>query len=143
MCCSRDAEANDMIHMGSDHRSVKKKISTAESTKSQDEKTRSGGANMFEERYAELERKIKHEAETAATAQKPKMTLLEQAEGGVVAEIEAAHQLNDDANAAVAVLAQADGIADAAAARHSNEDANAAAAHNRDANTAAHPESEK
>ena len=57
MCCSRDAEANDMIHMGSDHRSVmaqsvitaskkevsqkkhsgKKKMPKAESAKSQDE----------------------------------------------------------------------------------------------------------
>ena len=56
LCCSRDAEANDMIHTGSDHTSVmaqfvitaskkevspkthseKKNISTAESTKSQD-----------------------------------------------------------------------------------------------------------
>ena len=95
MYCIRDAEANDTTHMGSDHRSVmaqfvitepkkevaqkthiaKKKTKTAESTKSQDdEKTWSDEANKFEERYAELERKIKHEAEIAATTQKPKMT---------------------------------------------------------------------
>ena len=57
MCCSRDAGANDMIHMGSDHISVmaqfvitaskkevsqkthseKKKIPTLESTMSQDD----------------------------------------------------------------------------------------------------------
>ena len=70
MCCSRDAEANDMIHMGSDQRSVKaqfcgysieersltkkhsekKKIPTAQSTKCQDDE----------------QRKIKHEAETGS-----------------------------------------------------------------------------
>ena len=76
MYCTRDAEANDMIHMGSDHRSVmaqfeitapkkevsqkthiaKKKMKTAGNTKSQsDEKMRSGEANKIEERYAELE----------------------------------------------------------------------------------------
>ena len=85
MCCSRDAEAIDMIHMGSDHRSVvaqfaiaaskkevphkthieNKKIPTAESTSQDGEKMRSGEATMFEERYAELEREIKHEAGTA------------------------------------------------------------------------------
>ena len=95
---------------------------------------RSGEANMFEERCAELERKIKHEAETAASEQKPNMTesstLLEQAEGGVVAEVAAAHHLNEGAKAARAVLKQADGrlVADAEAAHHSNEDANAAVA---------------
>ena len=94
MCCSRDAEANDTIHMGSDQRSVmaqfvitapkkevsqnshivKKKIITAESTKSQDDaKTRSDEANKFEECHAELERTNQHEAEIAATTQKPKM----------------------------------------------------------------------
>ena len=76
--CSRDAEANDMIHMGSDHRSVmaqfvitapKKEVSQkthiakknflADSTKSQNDKKkpRSDEAIKFEERYAELERK--------------------------------------------------------------------------------------
>ena len=46
---------------------------------------------MFEKRYAELERKIKHGAETAATAQKSKMTesstMSEKAEGGVIAKV--------------------------------------------------------
>ena len=87
--CSRASEANDMIHMihmGSDHRSVmaqfvitapknevsqkthcdQKKIKTAENTKSQrHDKTRSGEAIKFEERYAELERKIKYKTEIA------------------------------------------------------------------------------
>ena len=87
--CNRDAEANDMVDMGSDHRSVmghsvitapkkevsqkthcdKTKMKTAENTTSQsDDKTRSGEAIKFEERYAELERKIKHKAEIASTA---------------------------------------------------------------------------
>ena len=106
ICCSRDAEANDMVHMESDHRSAVAHYRTAkrrkaESTKSQDDgKMRSGEAYMFEERYAELERKFKHAAETATTAQKPKMTesstILEQAEGGVVAEVAAAHHFNED-----------------------------------------------
>ena len=76
--CSRDADANNMIHMGSDHGSVlaqfditapknevsqkthcdKTKMKTAEGTTSQsDDKTRSGEAIKFEKRYAELERK--------------------------------------------------------------------------------------
>ena len=100
---------------------------------------------MFEERYAELERKNKHEAETAATAQKPKMTesstMLEQAEGSVVAEAEAAHHSNEDANAAAASMKQAEGslFAEVAATHNLGEDASAAAAHNlgEDANIAA------
>ena len=105
MYCSRDVEANDMIHMGSDHTNVmaqfvitapkkevskkthiaRKKVSTAESTKSQDEvNMRSDESIKFEERYAELERKIKNEAEIAATTQNPKMieslTMSQQAE---------------------------------------------------------------
>ena len=87
MCCSRDAEASDMIHMGSDHRSVmaqfvitashfeeKENTNSREPIESRRRKIRSGEANMFEEHHAELERKIKQEAETAATAQKPKVT---------------------------------------------------------------------
>ena len=87
LLCSRDVEANDMIHMGSDQRSVmaqfiitatkeishcdKTKMKTKENTKSQsDDKTRSDEANKFDERYAELERKIKYKAEIAATTQK-------------------------------------------------------------------------
>ena len=71
VCCSRDSHANDMIHMGSDHRRVmaqfvitaskkevsqkthseKKNTPTAESTKSQDDgKMRSGEAHNFEDR---------------------------------------------------------------------------------------------
>ena len=124
MYCSRDADANDMIHMGSDHRSVmvrfvitapkkealqkthiaKNKIKTAQSTKSQDdEKTRTDEANKFEERHAELERKIKHEAEIAATTQKPKMTesltMSKQSEGDIGAEVATSHHWNEDANA--------------------------------------------
>ena len=91
--CSTDAEANDMIHMGRDHRSVmaqfgitapkkvsqkthcdSKKTKTAQNTKRQsDDKTRSCEAIKFEERYAELERKIKYKTKIAATTQKPKM----------------------------------------------------------------------
>ena len=153
MYCSRDAEANDMIHMRSDHRSVmekfvitalkkkvsqktriaKKKIKNSRSPKWQDdEETRSGEANKFEERYVELERKIKHEAETAAIAQKPKMTesltMLEQAEGVVDAEVAAAYHWNEDTNAGAEVAKQSGRlVAEAEAAHHSNEDANAAA----------------
>ena len=62
--------------------------------------------------------KIKQEAETAATAQKPKVTeslaTLEPAEGGVVAEAAAAHNLGDGAN-------------EAATAHNLGDDANAAA----------------
>ena len=78
MYCSRDAEANDMIHMGCDHRSVmaqfvitapkkevsqkthiaKKKIKQQRAQRAKMmKKTRSDEANKFEERYAELERK--------------------------------------------------------------------------------------
>ena len=68
---------------------------------------------MFEERYAELERKIKQEAESAATAQKPN-------------EIEsAAHNLGEDADAAAHNLGEE---ANAAAAHNLGEDANATAA---------------
>ena len=87
---------------------------------------------MFEERYAELARQIKHEAETTATAQKPKMneysTMLEQAEGGVVAEVAAAHHLNEDANAT--------------AACNPGEDANAAATKEKAKNTGDMPRSQ-
>ena len=48
----------------------KKKMKTTENTKSQrDDKTRSGEAVRFEERYAELERKIKFKGGMAATTQ--------------------------------------------------------------------------
>ena len=113
-CCCRDAEANDMIHMGSDHRSVmaqliitapKKEISpkthcdktmmrTKENTKNQsDDKTRHDEANKFEARFAEVERKIKYKAEIAATTQKQEMSkslkIPEQAEGVVDAGVAA------------------------------------------------------
>ena len=81
---------------------AKKKIK-AENTKNQDdETTKSDEAMKFEERFAELERKIKHEAEVAATTQK----------GVVDAEVTALPHWNEDANAA---------------AHQSNEYANAAA----------------
>ena len=53
---------------------------------------RSGETNKFEERYSELERQIKHEAETAAQKQKmtESPTMLGQTEGGVVSEVAAA-----------------------------------------------------
>ena len=109
--CSRDAEANDMIHMGSDHRSVmaqfvipapkkefsrkthcdKKKMTTAWNTKTRsDEKIRSGEANQFEERYAELARKIKYKAQIAATTRTHEMTesTLKMRSGRIVAESE-------------------------------------------------------
>ena len=59
MCCSRDAEANDMIHKGSDHRSVMAQIVITASKKEVSQKNAHQKAeipNMFEERYAELER---------------------------------------------------------------------------------------
>ena len=75
-------------------------------------KARSNEAIKFEERYAELEWQNKHEAEIPATTQKPRMTesstMLEQAEGGVVAEVAAAHLLNENANAAAAGMEQAE-----------------------------------
>ena len=50
-------------------------MKTAWNTKSQsDGKMRSGEANKFEERYAELERRVKHKAEVAAATQKQEMT---------------------------------------------------------------------
>ena len=68
-------------------------------------KPRSDEANRFEERYAELGRKIKHEA--AATTQKPKMTesltMSKQSEGVIHAEVAASLHWNEDANAAAAV----------------------------------------
>ena len=73
-----------------------------------------------------------HEAETAVTAQKPKMTefstMLEQAEGVVVAEVAAANHLNEDTNAAAAEIGQVEGrrVAETAATRKLGEDANAA-----------------
>ena len=147
MLVDKNTEANDMIHMGSDHRSVmaqfvitastnevspkmhieKKKTTTAADGRMRPEKA----TNMFEERYVELESKIKQEAESAATTQKPK-------------EIEsAAHNLGDDANAAAASHNLGD---DADAAAHNlGEDANAAAAHNlgEDANAPATKEKAK
>ena len=108
--CSRDAEANDVIHMGSDHRSVmaqcvitaptkevsqthcdKKKMKKAGNTKNQsDEKMRSGKAIKFEERYAQPERKTKYKAEIAATRQKQEMTesTVKMRSGRIVAESE-------------------------------------------------------
>ena len=84
---SRGIETNDMIHMGSDHRRVmahyvitspKKEVSKNAHRQKENQnsrehneprrwKTWSDEANKFEERYAEFERKIKHEAEIAAT----------------------------------------------------------------------------
>ena len=125
---------------------AKEKSMIVESAKSQDdEKWDLAKQTCFEERYAELERKLKHEAEIAAAAQKPKMTesstMLEQAEGGVVAEVAAAHHLNEDANAVAAEMEQAEGrfVAEAAATRNLRDDANATAAYNlgEDANAAA------
>ena len=83
------------------------KTTTAESLKSQDDgRMRSDEANMLEERCDEVESKIKQEGEAAATAQKPNeiesAAVMKQAEGGIVAEAAAAHNLGEDANAAEA-----------------------------------------
>ena len=63
-------------------------------------KTRCDEANKFEERYAKLERKIKHEAEIAATTQTPKMTesltMSKQAEGVIDAEVAASPLCNEE-----------------------------------------------
>ena len=79
--------------MGSDHRSVvaqfvitaPKKETSQNNSFGQDDKTRSGEAIKFEERFAELERKVKYKAKIAATTQKSKMkeslTMSKQAEG--------------------------------------------------------------
>ena len=67
---------------------------------------------MFEERDTELERQTKHESETAGTAQKPNMiesSTLEQAEGGFVSEVSAAHHLKNVTNAEAAEMEQAEG----------------------------------
>ena len=109
-----------MIHMGSGHRSVKMM-----------KRTRPDDANKFEELCAELDRKIKHEAEIAAATQKLKMTeSLKQAEGVIDAEVAASPLWNEDANAAAAEFGHADErlVVGDAAARHSNEDTNAAVA---------------
>ena len=74
-------------------------------------------------------------------------TMLEQAEGGVVAEVAAAHHLNEDANAAEAEMEQAEGkfVVEAAATRNFGDDATATAAYNlgEDANAAATKEKAK
>ena len=69
----------------------KKKMKTAANTKSQsDEKMRSGEANKFEERHAELERKILYKGEIAATTQLQGMTesTVKMRPGRIVAESE-------------------------------------------------------
>ena len=91
-------------------------------------KLRSDEANRFEERYAELGRKIKDEAEIAATTQKPKMTesltMSKQSEGVIDAEVAASLHWNEDANAAAAGTEQAESrlVAEATATRNRGED---------------------
>ena len=142
-----------MIHMGSDHRSVmaqfvitapkkevsqkiqcdKKKMKTTENTSQSDDKTRSGEAIQFEDRYAELDRKIKHKAEIAATTQKQGMTeslkMSKQAEGVVAAGITALPCWNEFTNATASVMMRSGTPgAVAEAIHHSSECANANAA---------------
>ena len=86
--CSTDAEANDMIHMGSDHRSVVARFVIKAPRKEDSQKTHIerkkesikiqhdgrrdiDEANMIDERYHELERKVKQKAEAAVAALKP------------------------------------------------------------------------
>ena len=116
--CSRDAVANDLIHIGKrpqkcygTHRDYSTKKEVSQKTHKQPrrkskqqraqrakmmKKKRSDEANKFEERYAELERRIKHEAEIAATTQKPTMTESKQAEGVIDAEVAASLHWNED-----------------------------------------------
>ena len=91
MCCSRDAEANDMIHMGSDHRSVmarfvvkapnkrdprkaqieERKKRRSEKTMIQDDgKEDPDERNAIDERYHELECSVKQGPEAASATQK-------------------------------------------------------------------------
>ena len=123
--CSRDAEANDMIHMRSDHRSVMAQFvipapqkkdsqkgytkwrnnSTTESIKFQlNERMRSEEANRSEERCCELDRRIKQKAEAAVAAHKPSedetAAGMKQAEGGADANATASHNLVEEETAA-------------------------------------------
>ena len=152
LSCSRDAEANDMIHMGSDHRSVmaqfvitapKKeesqkahikpnKTSTGESIKSQvDERLRYDEASTFEERYFELGKGIKQKAEAAVAAQKPNgretATEMKQAERGASAKDAAATEQAEGEAEAEANATAAGAEAYAAAAHSPDEDKTAAA----------------
>ena len=88
--CSRDAEANDMIHMGSDHESVmatfvikaqrkndsretrndKQRSNTVKTTKEHTDDKGSKEAITFEERYQKFEEKIKYKAGAAEVDQK-------------------------------------------------------------------------
>ena len=131
ICCSRDAEANDMIHIGSDHRSVmarfvikapnkrdpRKKRRSENIRIQNDGKEDPDERNAIDERHHELECSVKQEAEAAAAAQKQKGTEAADAktrgEGGNEGKAEApeAH-----AEAAVAAVA-AQKLKDAEAAR--------------------------
>ena len=116
LSCSRDAEANDMIHMGSDHRSVmaqflipasqkedshKARIkwntnSTMESIMSQaDGRTRFHETDTFEQHCCELEMRFKQKTESAVAAHKPSedetAAGMKQAEGDADANAAAAH----------------------------------------------------
>ena len=141
-----------MIHMGSDHRSVvaqichhsnkerslpkiqcdKKKMITAENTSHSDDVTRFGEATQFEERYAELERKIKYKAEIAATIQeagRESLTMSKQAEGVVDAGITALPCWSEDTNDTATMMMGSGKLgAVAEAIHHSSEYANAIAA---------------
>ena len=87
---------------------------------------------MKQSRNSELERKIKHEAEIAATTQKPRMTesstVSKQTEGVVDAGDTSLPHWGEEINAAATVKMRSGSlVAEAEAAHHSNECANAAA----------------
>ena len=107
LSCSRDAEANDMIHMGGDHRSVMAQFLIKAWTKET------------------LESRVKQKADAAVAAQKP-------SEVGAAAEITQADERAEGEAAAAETEAQAAAAAGAAgcaaAAHNRSEDANAAAA---------------
>ena len=119
-------------------------MKTTGKTKSQsDEKIRSGEANKFEGRHAELERKIKYKAVIAATTQEQGMTesTVKMRSGRIVAESEH-EQMRLDVKAAAALHSngiafaetteseQADGgpVEDAAAALDLDDEASITAA---------------
>ena len=107
LSCSRHAEANDMIHMGGDHRSVMAQFLIKAWTKET------------------LESRVKQKADAAVAAQKP-------SEVGAAAEITQADERAEGEAAAAETEAQAAAAAGAAgcaaAAHNRSEDANAAAA---------------
>ena len=130
MYCSRDSEANDMIHMGSDHRSVKAQFVITAPKKEVSQKTHIAWRKTKQQR-AQRANSMKQRDPTKQTNSKfampESLTMSKQAEVVIDAEVAASLHWSEDANAAAAVKTRSGRlVVGSEAAHHSNDEANAA-----------------